>query len=118
MCSVYFYYLVNLQSWIFAMRYLESAVNCTLNREQPLLSNIKIQVIRWSVLGGYTIGIVVLGLLLMLEFPGYVQDDSMKNYDNWLYTQYKYIRMISKALWLSLIVLSTCVSVYAIAKQF
>ena len=50
---IFFFFLLSLQTWIFGMKYLESAIICSLT--QPLLSINTVRNLNWFVISVYTL---------------------------------------------------------------
>lgn len=74
----YFYLQLSLQSWIFAMRYLESAVNSSFETGiANHLTHNRLQFIRWSVIILYELALTSAYLIVMISFPGYDNNGSL-----------------------------------------
>ena len=66
----YLYYISTaLQGWVFAMRYLQSSVECSLTK--TCLTTECIKYTGWGVGIGYATVITVLIVWVMVSFPGY-----------------------------------------------
>ncbi len=70
----YFYLLVSLQSWIFGMKYLESAMLCSLT--SPCVSSQKVRYINWAGITTYSVVMLAMFMWCLITFPGYVKDNS------------------------------------------
>lgn len=68
------FYLMSLQSWIFGMKYLESAFTCCLT--PPCISPLSVRILKWLGIFIYTTAIVVMWICEMATFPGYVNNNS------------------------------------------
>ena len=64
-----YYISTALQGWIFAMRYLQSAVECSLTK--TCLTTGCVKYTGWGVCIGYVTAITVLFVWDMVSFPGY-----------------------------------------------
>lgn len=71
----YTYYLVSLQTWIFAMKYLESAILCSFKRN--CMTPLTVRNIRRVGICVYTVAILVMWILMMATCPGYVNNESI-----------------------------------------
>ena len=71
----YLYFSLSTQSWIFALKYLESAMNFT--PENTCLSFNLIRIIKWIGIGLFLISNLVCYLWLAITFPGYVNDGTV-----------------------------------------
>ncbi len=67
--ALYCYYMVSLQSWIFGMKYLESAMLCSLT--SPCISPLKVRYINWTCILIYTIVMLAMFIWCILSFPGF-----------------------------------------------
>jgi hypothetical protein len=72
--AYYAFYLVSLQPWFFGIKYLESAMCCSLI--QPCISPRLVKIIGWVVTIVYTSAMVILWTIVMSTFPGFVNNDS------------------------------------------
>ncbi len=72
--TFYCYYLVSLQSWIFGMKYLESAMLCSLTA--PCIPYFKVRYINWAGILIYTLAMLAMFIWSLVTYPGYVNDDS------------------------------------------
>jgi hypothetical protein len=77
----YTYYLLSIQSWIFAIKYLESALNCSLSTR--CLTQRVINVSLWTGIGIYFTSHTVCFIFLIVTFPGYVNDNSFAELESW-----------------------------------
>ncbi len=73
--SNYWYYLVSMQSWIFGMKYLESAMLYSLT--DPCIPCHKVRYINWAGIFIYTIVMLAMLIWCLVTFPGYVSDGSL-----------------------------------------
>ncbi len=71
----YCYFLVSLQSWIFGMKYLESAMFCSLT--PACLASQKVRYINWAGISIYTLLMLAMWIWCMVTFPGYANDNSV-----------------------------------------
>lgn len=104
-------YIVSLQNWIFAFKYLESAIFCSLT--DPCISPFKVRTILRVGIIGYGLTMIVILICVMATFPGYVNDNSTEYFYDWQYGPY---RIIKNSLWLTLIFTSTIVIIFSIWK--
>ncbi len=72
--ETYCYYMVSLQSWIFGMKYLESAMLSSLT--PPCIPSFKVKYINCTGILIYTIVMLAMFILSLITFPGYVNNDS------------------------------------------
>jgi hypothetical protein len=77
------YFLVPLQTWVFAMKYWESATNCSLTPER--ISPKVIRKIKWTGISVYTMAIVVMWIYLMSTWPGWDEKDEKKYWFDFTY---------------------------------
>ena len=68
-CSNLYYISTALQGWIFAMRYLSSATECSLTKTSLTTECVKYT--GWGVGLGYATAITVLFVWMMISFPGF-----------------------------------------------
>ncbi len=73
--TLYCYYIVSLQLWIFGMKYLESAMLCSLTA--PCIPHSKVIYINWTGILIYTLAMLAMFIWSLVTFPGYVNDDSL-----------------------------------------
>ena len=113
--GVFFWFLSQLQLWLFGVKYMESAINFS---KQPLLINKKqLNKLFWGILVTFvvaTIGVVTISMFL---FPGYSDSSSI----SWLLGSQIAIFSIYSIFWLLLngsIIWITVYSVYKIIKSF
>jgi hypothetical protein len=69
------YYLVSLQSWIFGMRYLESAMFSSLT--PACVAYQKVKYINWAGIFIYALSMLALYIWCLVTFPGYVNGGSL-----------------------------------------
>ncbi len=74
--ATFCYYLVSLQSWIFGMKYLESAMFCSLT--PPCITSLVIRYIKWAGISIYTFLMLAMFVWGLIIFPGYVNDGTME----------------------------------------
>lgn len=97
-----------LQTWIFAMRYLLSAAQCSLSR-------LWFNPWRCYVIGAagalvYSITITIVFICAMITFPGYTSE-----YDTWVASTFENIYTAFITIWAVMINVSTVINVYAIS---
>jgi hypothetical protein len=80
MAGNYFYYLMALQTWMFAIRYLESALNCS---QKPALNYDQIQFLKWTIIILYSGIILSFCICMLVLYPGYLEDGSTADYHEW-----------------------------------
>jgi uncharacterized membrane protein len=116
--SNYLYYISTaLQGWVFAMRYLQSSVECSL--AETCLTTGCVKYTGWGVGIGYTTVITVLIMWLMISFPGwYLSNGSMNQFYDWFHGLYTKLYTSNNAFWTSLTIMSTITTIYAICKIF
>ena len=82
----------------------------------------QISFIKWFVIIMYSVAIITFYLILMISFPGYYDRDktmqSYYKYKNWLDNTYYKIAPISDYIWLSINLLSTLITIFAVIKIF
>ncbi len=71
----YCYYFLSLQSWIFSMKYLESAMFCSLT--PPCVTSPKVRYINWAGIFIYTLVMLAMWGWCLITCPGYVYNDSL-----------------------------------------
>ena len=102
------------------MHYTERAMSSSL--WVNLFTYGQISFIKWFVIIMYSVAIITLYLILMISFPGYYDSDktmqSYYNYKNWLDNTYFEIVPITDYIWLSLNLLSTLITIFAVIKIF
>ena len=109
---------MSVQAWIFAMRYLKSALTCSPTHSK-YSSGKCLQVTEWAVIGVYTASIVGLWLWFILSYPGYVNDGTTDEFNNWLeFRFYRYMNNSTHFLWLIIELISCIVTIYAIHSIF
>ena len=108
------YQFLAVQTWIFAMKYLESSVKMSI--QKPLCTERCINIVKWC-------GICLLicttwGMMIyqQVTFPGLVNNDSSDEFEEYLNTQFALSSQIQTYPWLSMHVLSTIITGYAIYK--
>jgi hypothetical protein len=114
--SVYFYFLLSLQSWIFSIKYLDSAIEFSLKKQ--LFTHHQIKYIYWIGIISFTSTIIALWFLLIVTFPGYYVDGSFDKVNQWNQNTYEPILFCSNMIWLSFNIASTIFTVFAILKIF
>ena len=114
MAANYFYWLLSLQTWIFAIKYLTSAMNSSLN--VPLcLTHTRIHLTFWFVTAFYILTLIILIIVLLISFPGYLYNNSVERYLAWYETTCEKILNITVALWLLLNLVSIGISIFAVS---
>ena len=112
-----YYISTGLQGWIFAMRYLQSAVECSLI--QTCLTSSCIKYTGLGVGFGYTIVTFALILSIMITFPSWPETGgSMDQYYDWEYGLATNIYLGITSIWSTLSIVSTITTIYAIRKIF
>lgn len=111
-----FYNLLSLQSWFFAINYLESAESSSLTKTYCTKKCIKI--VSYSVALIYTVIEISCLLFEMITFPGWLNDGTFDEYFNWEQGKYNKSNNIWLYSWLILNIVSTLVAVIAIRKIF
>lgn len=104
----YCWYLLFLQGWEFAIKYLESAMN---SQARPFLKPKMVMLIRWTVTSIYVSTMLTMYLTDIITYPGFSDLDKLSN---WSATTDKYINTWSHVVWCLLIIFSTLVSICSI----
>lgn len=110
--NYYVYFLLSLQPWIFSMQYLRSAV-----RRSFTQSCLTLRKVIWLLWGGillYTAFMLAQYTRILILFPGYVNNDSMDEYNLWYSTTRVQIYYESTGVFFLMNVLSTCVTITAL----
>ena len=102
------------------MHYTERAMSSSL--WVNLFTYDQISFIKWSVIIMYSVAMITFYLILMISFPGYFDNDktmqSYYNYNYWLDNTYYKIVPITDYIWLSINLLSTLITIFAVIKIF
>jgi hypothetical protein len=108
------YQYLAVQTWIFALKYLESSVRMSINK--PLCTPKCIQVTLWA--GIAIVTITTWGTMIwnLATFPGQINDDSSAQFEEYLATTYTLTSLISTYPWLTMHVVSTWIQGFAIYK--
>lgn len=105
---------MQLQSWIFAIKYLESASNAD-PKTTSCISHSILEGLLWGGTGLYTFGMVVLCTWMLVAFPGYVDSNgSSTTFNLFFMSTYQYIMNTTNSIWLCFTLFSTFISIYAI----
>ena len=104
--------MCSLQSWIFCMKYLDSALICSLTK--PCVSQKFIKNSLWIGIFSQIVALTVLWLVLMITYPG----RNNLNYNTCYSGTFTYIFSVMSYIWLFFTLLSTFLTIYAIKKIF
>jgi hypothetical protein len=110
------YYFTALQSFVFAMRYLQSATKCALSKPCATLKCITYTSI--AVTSLYTSALIGTLIVICLTFPGwdtYLSDND--KYLHWLNNVWYPCCIVQNNLWFVLSLVSACITVYSVHKM-
>ena len=109
------YYLLSLQSWLFAMHYTERAMSSSL--WVNFFSYGQLSFIKWSVIIMFATVIITFYSITMYSFPGYYdKNSSMVDFYNWFYNTLIKLAKITDYICLSLNFLSIVITIFAVIK--
>ena len=115
--NILYFISTGLQGWVFAMRYLKSAVECSLTK--TCLTTKCVKYTGWGVGLGYATVITVLFVWVMISFPGlYDSNGSVDQFYDWYYGLFLNLNLYVSSIWSILTIISTVTSIYAICKIF
>ena len=106
----YLYWAQALQTWLFAMKYFESAITCSFN---TTITQKQIKFIRWTFFVTYLLELASTYCLLISTFPGYSSTTRLKE---WYEKIFDRTMSATGGLWFVLNVLSTFISIYSVFK--
>jgi hypothetical protein len=112
-----YYTSTAIQGWVFATRYLSSAVECSLQKTHLTTECVKHT--GWGVGLAFLTTLTVLSLSIMITFPGYYDSNgSMDQGNDWFDGVGESFTLSSTTIWTALTITSTITTIYAIYKIF
>ena len=112
----FFYFLLSLQCWIFALKYLESAVNCSFTT--TCLTNDFVNYTLWAGIGIYLASHTTCYVWDIVTCPGLVNNGSFDEFNAWYLTTGEKIEIVTNMLWTIFNIVSTFIAIFAMIKIF
>ena len=109
---IFFFFLLSLQTWIYGMQYLNSAIVCS--KTIPILSENNVRSLKLAITISYTLCMIILCGFIMGTIANSIKYGSI-NFKEWLNSsKVRTIFFYSRAIWLGLNLVATIFTVFSV----